>query len=166
LTVTGGQLNFSTGPEVSSGGGTTYFSTAGSSISITATSTSPANFSGTLLTGTLTGTAELISAGGGVFEITETAVFTPTSPAVAAYFGDPTGLPYYGTLVITFQPGVTNVGGGIFEGGGNGGFISSGNIGVTPTPVPSGIVLVSCGALCLLGCVWVRRKPISGGAIA
>jgi hypothetical protein len=166
LTVTGGLLNFATGNAISQSGGTTVFDTTGSSIKITATSTSPTNFSGTLLNGVLTGQAQLISVGGGVFEITETAVFTPTSPTVAAYFGDPTGVPYVGSLVITFQPGST-AGGGAFEGGSNGGFISSGNLGVVPAPAPNSFVLLACGAFCLLGFAgWRRHRLIRSGSIA
>jgi hypothetical protein len=148
LTVTGGNLSFTTGAATGTSGPDTFFSTAGSSILITG-STSVA--SGTLLSGALTGTAELINAGGGVIEIVETAVFTPTSPAVAAYFGDPTGVAYVGTLDITFRSGSPTGGG----------------VNVAPMPAPNGLVLGGCGAFCLLGYALLRRRRlILGGTIA
>lgn len=161
LTVTSGLLNFNTANYLSmDGSGDLFFATTpGSSITITGTTTATGATTAQL-TGVLTGTAEVLNFGG-VFEIVETAVFSPTSPAVAAYFGDPSGAPYVGNMVITFQPGSQgfgSLGNGFTT---SGGIISSGNVGVVPTPAPGGLVLAGFGGLvCLLGYA-VRRRQLS-----
>jgi hypothetical protein len=165
LTVTGGLLNFATSNYIGTdANGDLFFATIPtSSITITGTTTATGGTT-TQLTGTLTGTAEVINLGGGVLELVETAVFSPTSPAVAAYFGDSTTVPYVGTLGILFSEGATGLGSG-----GNGfssGLISSGNVAVVPTPAPSGVVLAGFGAcFCLLGYA-VRRRQVSAAAAA
>jgi hypothetical protein len=167
LTLTGGLLNFNTANYLSmDGSGDLFFATTpGSTITITGTTTATGATTAQL-TGVLTGTAEVLNFGG-VFEIVETALFSPTTPAVAAYFGDPTGVPYVGNMVITFQPGSQgfgSLGNGFTT---SGGIISSGNVGVVPTPAPSGLLLAGCGgAFCLLGYAVRRRQMTLASAMA
>jgi hypothetical protein len=159
LAVASGLLNFSTGAYLGTdiSGNFRFFTTAGSSLTITGT-TSATGGTQDQLTAVLTGTATVQELAGGALLLTDSAFFSSSIPAVASYFGGPTDVPgYYGTLAVLFTPGTSG-----FGATGNGftdGFISSGNVGVLPTPVPSSVVLLGSGAFCLLGgYAWPRRS--------
>ena len=110
-------------------------------------------FSGSFLGGP--GEDPTVTSVGGTFKVTIAAFLNAQNPVVAAYFGLPTNVPYLGNINLSFSAS------GSPPNKFTSSTVLSGDLVNSPTPEPSSLILLSVGAVGLVGYSWRRRQRLA-----